>query len=464
VAKKHIFSIGTSLPSDDIEFVPYNTDITLDDADIIIFRPTIECWEFDYQGYGGKKLITAERSFDVKQRLNHWKSELQSAMKAGKLIIFYLAPPEEYYRYSGSKTYSGTGKSRVTTNNVEPVSSYDAAPIEFSVSSKLGKQIRAVGDCKLINSYWHQFSDNHQYRCEITGEFTPIFTSRTGTKTVGAVSKKYGGAVFLLPDINLDNPEFVETVDDGDEEWTDIAMSFGHRFVSELCSIHDALKSDTASTPPPDWSLMPEYRLEEEALVESKIETTAIEIRGLRSKVQELEIELHNLSTLRGLLFEQGTALEIAILEALRLFGFNAEPFAEGESEFDAVFSSAEGRYLGEAEGRDNAAIGIAKFQQLERNIQEDFARDEVQEHAKAVLFGNAFRLTELNQRKEFFTEKCRSASKRVEAALVRTPDLFDPARYLKTHPGDLDYAASCRKAIAEAKGTVVVFPKPPCE
>jgi len=43
-------------------------------------------------------------------------------------------------------------------------------------------------------------------------------------------------------------------------------------------------------------------------------------------------------------------------------------------------------RYIGEAEGKENKAVNIDKLGQLERNIQEDFARDEVQEPARGIL------------------------------------------------------------------------------
>jgi hypothetical protein len=162
-------------------------------------------------------------------------------------------------------------------------------------------------------------------------------------------------------------------------------------------------------------------------------------------------------------LYEQGKPLESAVLEAMRLFGFDAQPFSNGESEFDGVFQSPEGRCLGEVEGRDNRPINIDKFSQLERNLQEDFAREEITEHAKGVLFGNAFRLMPINERGEFFTAKCLSASKRINAALVRTPDLFAPARYLKETPDDA-YAEACRKAIFNTAGNVVSFPPPPIQ
>jgi hypothetical protein len=125
------------------------------------------------------------------------------------------------------------------------------------------------------------------------------------------------------------------------------------------------------------------------------------------------------------------------------------------------VFTSEEGRFLGEAEGKDNHAVNIDKLSQLERNIQEDFARDEVNAPAKGVLFGNACRLLPISDRGDFFTQKCRSGAARSRIALVRTPDLFLAAHSLKgsTDPG---FAKACRVALFETEGEEVRFPPSP--
>ena len=139
--------------------------------------------------------------------------------------------------------------------------------------------------------------------------------------------------------------------------------------------------------------------------------------------------------------------------------GFTAESYKDSESEFDAVFSSPEGRFLGEAEGKDKSAINIDKLSQLERNLQEDFQRDDVNAYANGVLFGNAYRLQLPSERQDFFTEKCVTGALRAGISLVRTIDLFEIARYLKQSK-DEEFAQKCREAIFEYKGKIVVFPK----
>ncbi len=116
---------------------------------------------------------------------------------------------------------------------------------------------------------------------------------------------------------------------------------------------------------------------------------------------------------------------------------------------------------MGEAEGTDNRAINIDKLSQLERNLQEDFAREEITAFAKGVLFGNAYRLIPLDDRKAFFTAKCLSGAKRSKVALIRTPDLFKVAKYMKSNK-DAAFAKACRAAIVRAQGEIVIFPQVP--
>lgn len=130
-------------------------------------------------------------------------------------------------------------------------------------------------------------------------------------------------------------------------------------------------------------------------------------------------------------------------------------------SEFDVVFEAAEGRLIGEAEGKDNKAINVDKLRQLEMNLHEAFARDEITQMAKGVLFGNAYRLLPLAEQPDYFTAKCVSAAKRNGRALVRTPDLFRVARYLSDRE-DPEFARRCREAIMAAAGDIVSFPNVP--
>jgi hypothetical protein len=146
-------------------------------------------------------------------------------------------------------------------------------------------------------------------------------------------------------------------------------------------------------------------------------------------------------------------------VNALQQMGFNAAPVVEGDSEFDVIFESEEGRFLGEVEGKESKPINIDKLSQLERNIQEDFAREGVTEYAKGVLFGNAYLQQPPQERTEaYFTPKCISGAQRSGIALVRTPDLFNVEKEIRDGASE-DFKKACREAIANTAGTVVAFP-----
>jgi hypothetical protein len=147
----------------------------------------------------------------------------------------------------------------------------------------------------------------------------------------------------------------------------------------------------------------------------------------------------------------------------LQILGFSAEPFADSESEFDVVFTSVEGRFIGEVEGTDSRPINIDKLSQLERNIQEDFARDTTTEFARGVLFGNPGRLLDPAERTNWFTEKCISGAKRTGITLVTTPGLFRIVQYLQETRNDA-FAQMCRKAFLDGSGRVAEFPPTPDE
>lgn len=465
MTKRRIFTVGFDLPGEEFEYIAFDSDQTLLDADIVLFQPTLGNYSFEYaQQYGGKSILDHHSSYATKRRLDHWHAEIRAAVQAGKLVVVYLAKPKDCYRYTGSTSHSGTGRSRVTTQHVTEVTSYESVPNLKRVTPKFGSEVRLEKAGAYLAAYWADFSG--PYEVEIEGEFTTVLRARAGDRVVGgAVHSKGGGVLLFLPPLSYDAQAFLRDAkddEDGAQYWTKEAIKFGKRLTSALVALADTLKHSVQSTPPPEWSFASKFRLAAETDVELVITQRATEIAELQTKKAKLEGQLKDLGTLRRLLYEQGKPLENAVIEAMTLFGFESKPFDDGESEFDGLFLSEEGRGLGEVEGKDNKAVNIEKFSQLERNLQEDFERDEVTEHAKGILFGNAFRLKPIDEREEFFTAKCASAAKRIGAALVRTPDLFVPAKYLKENPSDSEYAAACRNAIFSTKGEVVVFPTPP--
>jgi hypothetical protein len=119
-----IFAVGVLLPDvEGLEVVDVRSDQSLLDADIIVFEPSFDAFE-SVEPYNGKPLLTHYDSTLSGEKISHWRSQIKSAMDAGKTIVFFLAAPQEVYRYTGTRAFSGTGRNRHTTNHVERISSY----------------------------------------------------------------------------------------------------------------------------------------------------------------------------------------------------------------------------------------------------------------------------------------------------------------------------------------------------
>ena len=318
----------------------------------------------------------------------------------------------------------------------------------------------------VIAPYWNEFSNCSSYYVEIKGEFSNVLLqAEVGDRVVGAITRfKTGGAILFLPPIDFEKSEFIKENDEGDYVWTKAGLQAGKRLLAVVISMSRAIFVNRLASPPPDWTFDDRYRMSKESYIEGQIIEISDKLAYLEKTKSKLQQSLEDTGSPRRLLFEKGTLLQNEVLVSLRLMGFEADTLDDGESEFDAVFSASEGRFIGEAEGRDNKAIGIAKFSQLERNLHEDFDRDEIDEIAKGVLFGNGHRLEIPGKRADIFTKKCITAAKRTGIALVQTPDMFEPTRYLLGHPEDKNYAKACRLAIANTNGEIVSFPEPPID
>ncbi len=450
---KSIVTVNFSLPSVD-NYADYNSGQSLLDYDIIVFDPEFPDFERIYFSSGGS-CISIEGTRRLSDSINHWKNEIKDALKAGKTIFFLLNNYEEDSAATGSTSprKGSTNYSTTTTNN------YSILPINISVRNAKGKKFKT--EDPTFRQLYEALKDIFEYKVIIQSDVSrKIFVTNHGSNIVGAriKLKDYPGHLVLLPYFDL--PEMTE-IDDGEEVWTKDAIKISTIVLKHMVSIDKTLKTETEATPKPSWL--------EEITLPAQVTSIDLQIDGLKTKISEIETQIEEeqkkkkqLLKYTNLLFENGELLEEAITEVLVLIGYKVENFRKGDLEIDHIIVGPNNiRMIGEAEGKDTSAVNISKFRQLETNINEDFDRDEVEEPAKGVLFGNGFRLTKPDQRESQFTEKCLTNAKRLGTALIRTSDLYGVALYLLESPSDDKFKEKCRDAIESTNGEIVCFPKP---
>lgn len=281
-----------------------------------------------------------------------------------------------------------------------------------------------------------------------------MFTTVDGKNVVGGVLSIGGalGHLVLLPHFDL------RDINKG-ERWTDESISLSHRIVSQLLTIDRTLQSRAEGTPRPEWFANVDFPIEVNNLNENigKIDDQISRLE--QQKEQEIE-KREELEKYTALLYENGKLLESCVERSLILLGYSVENYVDGDIEIDHIIIGPSGRrMIGESEGKDNTAIDISKFRQLESNINEDFSREETDVPAKGVLFGNGYRFIEPKKRPSSFTSKCLTNAKRLNTALVRTSDLYHVVLYILDNPTDKKFREKCREAIETTGGDIVEFP-----
>lgn len=429
-----------------------------------MFRPEIsEFLHNYYETYQGKPCFNDTASFEARECCEHWRREIKQAIETGKTVIVFLPSLYEAYVDTGSRSYSGTGRNQKTTRHVTLLTNYHTLPITLGPVAATGSSMKlAPKGADTLAAYWAEFGDRSSYKVMFdTPDVPACVYTRAGDKPVGAIyrSKSSAGSLLLLPDMDFCPPSFTKAKGNS-EVWTSAATQFAGAFLSAVVALDKALRSSSDVTPEPSWAATPSYALAPEAALRVQLLEAERQVEEAQRRKEKLVEGVGAAAMPRALLYEKGKPLEAAIIAALTTLGFKAEPFKDSDSEFDVVFECAEGRLIGEAEGKDTKAVNIDKLRQLSMNTHEDLQREEVTAPAKPVLFGNGFRLQDPLERPDPFTEKCHSAAALSSTALVATADLFGPVQYLLAQ-SDPDYAAACRAVVLCTVGRVI-FPTPP--
>lgn len=345
---KSIITIGVNIPDGQTKYTPLQSKLSLLDYDISIFDPNIdEFYGYHPDDYLGKPSLDDYRSFQLKEHCDHWRREIIEAVKAGKTVFMLLNELEEVYVATGQKLHSGTGRSQRTTRIVELYTNYRITPDKIEVVNSSGKAMKLHAKENILATYWAELGPNSEYRVLINGAgVNSLVVTKTGEKTVGASIRYQNtpGMLVLLPYIDFNRDEFIYEREK-EIHWTAEGIQLGKQFVSAIIAVNNAIRAGGAFTPAPDWLAQEKYVLPKEEKIRTELLSLETQIESLQNEKEQLQQTLVEETVLRGLLYEKGKPLEAAIMEGLKLIGFNVARYKDIESEFDVIFYDSEFRF-----------------------------------------------------------------------------------------------------------------------
>ncbi len=212
MSKKNILSVGFNFPGGVSDYSNFDNDISLLDADLIVFNPDISKFlEYSLDKYQGKPSLTESRSFELKERLNHWRKELVEAYNSGKTIFFFLEELQEVFIDTGNRNYSGTGRNQKKTIIVEKTNNYASLPFDITIRNARGSKIILNKETNILHTYWDKYSRITSYKVIIEDKVSKrLLTTKDGKYVLGALltNNTSKGNFVLLPPLDIDNDKF----------------------------------------------------------------------------------------------------------------------------------------------------------------------------------------------------------------------------------------------------------------
>jgi hypothetical protein len=462
---RQLLTIGFEIPGFGESNVYFSSSFSIMDADVLLISPDSIRPSGDWVSFsagGGCYNVGPSKIFE--ERVYQLKKEILDHLNSGKSVFILLSRKEEFQlaqSVSSARKGQHTYSTRTATN-------YDILPVSIgTLTSASGKHVKYSGN-PVFSIYDKNFGSYLEYQLYIENAKATqiVYFGKDNSKTLGAVYKVGAGHLVVLPMLKFNEVEFTETKGEKDgkekEYWNKKGLAFGNTLVSCILEIDSRLTDGSEKTLPPEWTTVKQYLIKKEIEIRNSIDKNLKKIAKIKEENERLEVKLAEETKLKDLLFEKGKPLENAVIRALRMLGCQAENYDDGDLEMDQIIITPEKhRYIGECEGKDNKDVDVTKFRQLQDALNADFARDEVDEKAFGILFGNPERLKEPQERKLDFTIKCKSGAEREKIALIKTVDLFTITRYLADNNDEV-YKKACRDAIHQHLGKVVLFPKVP--
>lgn len=431
MADLNICSIGNGSCG---EYISFTSKASLDEYEIINIFPRYE-GKVNYTHYEHNEYNAIEN------KTEYWKQQF-SGIK-NKLIVVTLRQMETY-------TYISSLRNKYYSYNYKflPFLEYE------NIDNQVGK-IVVLGQCstaiKMLYD-WFMSQGGFNFKLYINDDYyKPLFFTKDKNHKLGGIynDTKNNNVYLLLPDYDIGIFRKI----DNQNKYKLLLGNIYNEFFGK------------PKTEQPEWvknnsNYLSNIEENEQNKISENQQKIAEAEQDIAMSMQIIEEE----QKLKSLLYGQSHELEEGILEAMKLFGFmNPHTYNSDNCEIDVICDEKNNPgilLIGEAEGASKGTVNSKKINQLCTHeatyIEENGVAEEVT--TSKVLFGNAFANIPPEQREEYFGQHVYKIAKLQKIKLVRTPDLFTAALYIK-NSGDKEYARQCYELFFDEKYGVIEFP-----
>lgn len=410
----------TSFPYDYIESIDFSSDSTILEYDVLfldlshIFDSYFSVNQFDYEEYKGRPKLTESNSVQIKRDFEKRKNELIEFLESGKTVVVFNSNEQVVARYTGATRTSGTGKSARVTPILEGVHSIEYLPISVSATSLGGTSIDVTNHS--MKDKMKEFLPHLTYLSTYQNVNNVLMTIKSSKKAISYYEEYGKGMILFVPDLYFTN----ESADDIPK----IEMDY-YNF---LCDLPKLLRKKDSELP--EYSN--DYYLFQEKDKILEVEKLQKQIEEKQKKLEKEKMDLLEIQNNKIFFTGTGTPLEICIRDLLEEIGFEILYYDPDGVRKDIEIGYKDRVAVVEVKGVSGSATEKHVSQVVKWKAEYHIENDVI---PKGFLIVNAFNMTPLSDRQEYFPEQLLKYSNSQEIGLFTTTQIYNIKCFLEKNP-----------------------------
>jgi hypothetical protein len=407
-----IASLAWDLPSEKVDYIPYKSENSLFDYDVIIFDSSRIFNEYkggyksDYKGHIS---LGSDNSVLILEDLKRRNDEINDLVNNGKTLIIFSPIPDKCWIDTGERKYDEYG-GRVII--VQELFLKDFLPkfLQVDYVKSKGKNVEFKGD-EIFRNFYDKIKNIICYRSYFKESIGSPFLFINGTnKIVGTRLKLEKGNVICMPHFR-DFDDFKDRID---------YINASEEFVSAVIDLINNLSNITGEYKLPDWT--DKYFIPGERNILEIINEKETEIRKIWESINKKKRNLENIRQNKLLLSGSKIALQKQVIKVLNEIGINAKDGPE--KRYDIILDYKDKIGVAEVKGKSKSAAE-KDAAQLEKWVSEYFSKKG--KKPKGFLIVNVFCNSPLDKRdKPAFPNQMLEYCKNREHCLITTSQLLN--------------------------------------